>query len=555
MRTGADWGEAVTVFDIALIGALAAFVLVWWRRSLPGRAQILLALAVIALGVGLAAIWDSRWQAGAGVLVAVVLLLVLLANRLRQTPAQTGRPWMSGILFGLLVVAAATPLVLFPVFALPKPKGPHPVGVRSFEMVDSSRPGLIAAKPGGPRRLLVRVWYPAQPADGAEPRPYFTDAEARLTARTMGQLVGFGPFFTYVKHVRTNSFEDAPLMAGARGLPTVFYSHGYTSFLAQNTVLMEHLASHGYVVFSVQHTYDSSTTVFPNGDVAPADPALFEMNRGETTEAKAALALQKQAISAPTLDERLDGFLRLRETALAGRGDRLLKSGVIWAADRTFVHDQLQAGAAPPAIREIAAAAQLDRVGEMGMSFGGATSGTLCMVDPRCAAGVNLDGGDFPFQAFNRDMPVPFLMFHSDMRLLADQLGAAPDSPVHGFNLFSYESFDRAGTKAGLYRIQLKDSRHLGLSDFSLFVRRPVRNPMFGSAPARIMIGAQNDFVLGFFDRHLRGVEADYPAAQMKAYRDWVTPLTSQAVRDWWAGKSEAERQAITARINRVRGS
>ncbi|WP_337185160.1 hypothetical protein [Phenylobacterium sp.] len=546
----------MTVLDVLLIAALAAFVAAWWIRRLPHRGLWLAVLAGAALLLGLAGIWDDRWQAGAGAVAAAILLLALLVSRLRRAPPKPGLPWISGPLVVLLAAAAVTALVLFPVWPLPKPSGPHPVGVRSFEVTDPGRPGLIAARPDEPRRLLVRAWYPAAPAParGARPRSYFTELEARRTARTLGALVGFPPFFTYVKHVRTHSYEDAPLLTGAKGLPTVFYSHGYTSFLAQNTALMEHLASHGYVVVSVQHTYDSSTTVFPNGDVAPADPELFRLAREEGPDAKATAALQRQAIGGATLDDRLDGYLRLREAALAGRGDRLLRSGVIWAADRMLVHDRLQAGDVPPAIREIAAAARLDRVGEMGMSFGGATSGTVCIVDPRCAAGVNLDGGDFPFQAFGRDMPVPFLMFHSDLRGLARQLGADVEGPAHSFNEFSYESFGGAGARADLYRVQLRDSKHLGLSDFSLFVRRPARDALFGSTPSEVMIGAQNDFVMGFFDRHLRGLANGFPQAQMDAYRDWITPLTAEAVRDWWAGKTDAEREAIQARIAAARG-
>ena len=97
--------------------------------------------------------------------------------------------------------------------------------------------------------------------------------------------MGFAPLLTYLKHAPTNAYEDAPLLAGAKELPTLFYSHGYGSFLSQNSALMEDLASHGYVVYSVQHTYDSSATVFPDGSVAFTDPALIKEMQ-ESPEAK-----------------------------------------------------------------------------------------------------------------------------------------------------------------------------------------------------------------------------------------------------------------------------
>src|SRR5204863_6509892 len=130
---------------------------------------------------------------------------------------------------------------------------------------------------------------------------------------------------------------------------------------------MEHLASHGYVVFSLQHTYDSSTTVFPNGDVAPADPELFKA--AAEPDEKGKVRPQVLALTGRTLDDRLEGYLRMREAALKANG-RLLRSGVVWVADRIFLHDELQRGAVPAPIREIAAASDLGRVGEIGMSFG-----------------------------------------------------------------------------------------------------------------------------------------------------------------------------------------
>src|SRR5690606_22395011 len=156
------------------------------------------------------------------------------------------------------------------------------------------------------------------------------------------------------------------------------------------------------------------------------------------------------------------------ETAVA-KDERLLRSGLVWAQDRVFLHDQLEQGAVPPAIRQILAVSDLQHVGETGMSFGGATTGTACVVARRCAAGINLDGGDFPFQAFGREMPVPFLMFHSDLGNIARALGVKAANPPHSFNEFSYEAFSTAGTRSDVLRVQLKGAQHLGLSDFSLF--------------------------------------------------------------------------------------
>lgn len=533
--------------DVLLIAGLAAFVLAWWIRPLSRRPAILVAAALLALGAGVAGVLDARWQGGLGAAVAAVMLLVLLINRLRKADRRTGVPFVSGPVFTILAGLAVTLVALFPAPTLPSPGGPQPVGVRTFEVVDNSRRGVFAAKPDEGRRLLVRVWYPAGDVAGLKRLPYFTDQESQTTGRTMGELFGFPPLLSYLKHVKTHSWVDAPLAPGAQGLPVVFYSHGYTSFLGQNTALMEHLASHGYVVFSLQHTYDSSATVFPNGDVAPLDPALVaesrEAMKGEPPKP------QRDAMNGKTLDDRLNGHIWIRENGVA-KNQRLARSGVVWLADRLFLHDLLQRGGAPAAIAPVVAASDLTRTGEMGMSFGGAVSGSVCMVDPRCAAGINMDGGDFPFEAFAADMPRPFLMFHSDMaNILATTQAKLDTRPDYAFNEFSYESFGSAGALPNVHRMQVIGARHLGISDFTLFMRRPVRDALLGTTPSDVMIGVQNDMVLGFFDHYLRGKANGFPETQRKAYADWLAPASNAAVRAWWTNKTPEEQAAITARI------
>jgi predicted dienelactone hydrolase len=542
----------MTTADILLIAAILVFLSAWWTRSLPARGKVLLASCFVALTAAAWGVWDNRWQAGVGVFASLVFLTALAIGRLRNAERASIR-YVTGSLLTLLGASAIAVIYLFPVWPLPAPSGKYAVGVRTFELDDASRPGVFHAAPGEPRRLLVRVWYPAEPERGATPRRYFSDPETRTTARSMGQQLGFAPLLTYIKHVRTNAFEDAPLVAGAKDLPTIFYSHGYGSFLAQNSVLLEDLASHGYVVYSVQHTYDSSATVFPDGDVAPIDPALIEeLENSPEAKGEFPKAMVAGATGA-TFDERLEGQIQYT-TEMLDKGKRISKlSALTWAADQMFVHDRLQSGEVPKSVAEIAAACDLARTGEMGMSFGGATAGVICLLDKRCVAGINLDGGDFPFLPFNVDLPVPFLMLHSDFGGLYKAFGVTAKGDPRSFNDFSYERFENAGSGGQLYRAQVKDSAHLGLSDFTLFMRQPLRDGLLGSTPTDVMIGVQNDLVRGFFDKHLRGVANDFPQAEYQKYAEWVIPYNNPGLRDWWLAKTDEERAKITNRIDELK--
>ncbi len=538
--------------DLVLIAALAVCVVVWWMRRAAARTVLLAGASGIALIASIYGVSVDRWQATLGLVVSLIFLVALLIWKARRKPRRDRVPFISGTLLTLLAAAAVAPLYLFPVSKLPVPSSQYAVGIKNFELTDRSRLGVWRAADDEPRRLLVRVWYPAQSVAGLKRRRYFDPIETAHTARSMGELFRFPPFLTYMRHVRTNSYEGAPLLDGATNLPTVIYSHGYTSFLSQNTVLMEDLASHGYVVYSVQHTYDSSTTVFPNGDIAPMDPALIkEALKSSEAQGKLPEAMLK-GFTSKEFDDRLAGQLQHARNSVDDQ-ERIIESATIWVADRLFVHDQLQRRAVPADVVDIVNASKLDRVGEIGMSFGGSTTGAICIIDPRCAAGVNLDGGDFHFVPFNADMPHPFLMFHSDIRGFYRSMNMARSGFERSFNDFSYERFQNAGQLRDVYRLQLKGAAHLGFSDFSLFMRRPVSDSILGTTPPEVMIGAQNDFVRGFFDKYVRGLANDFPKSEFQTYRDWALPYDNTAVRDWWLSKSDAERQQLQAQIDELK--
>ena len=430
------------LIDWILCAALTLGIAFWWMTGVQARRRIVVVASLVALVVGVVAVMDHRWQAAGGVTVALLLLVATWLGKRREGRKPLRVPYVSGSLFTVLGVIAFGLLYVFVIIRLPAPSGEHPVGVKDFELTDDSRMGVLAAEADEPRRLLVRVWYPAGDVAGLSPRPYFNDVEAETTASGLGSTMGMPFFFQYLKHSSTNSYENAPLMDAAANRPVVIYSHGYTSFPGQNTALLEELASHGYIVYSVQHTYDSSPVVFPNGDVAGMDPALMaEMERLATEMSED----QRLSFAGATFDERRRGTRASYEQSVRD-GQRIPSvSADVWRADRIFVHDRLEAGDVPDEVGGIVAAGNLASVGEIGMSFGGSTTGGICMVDPRCGAGVNLDGGDYDFRPFNRNVPAPFLMLYSDLDVLAALVSGDPEASGHGYNDFSYERHETAG--------------------------------------------------------------------------------------------------------------
>lgn len=573
--------------DYVLMFGLLGALFFWWRRRGPHWLRPVLAFAALALAVGVYAMLDDRWQAAAGVVAAAaffvaagiarlwaVLAFLALASaigayavlddnwlaavgvvasaaffvvagiaRLRRSGHHAGLPYWSGSLLAMPCLLAGLVLHWFPTADLPPPSGPHAVGVRDFELRDETRLGLLAAGPEEARRLLVRVWHPAQSTAGFKLRPYFTEQEADSTAASFGQALGIPFLFQYLKHSATNSYQNAPLLAGAEALPVVIYSHGYTSFSGQNTVLAEELASHGYLFFAIQHTYDSSDVVFPNGDILPRDPKTIEEMMATFDEIPQEMI---DAFNGESFSIRRRGHLAHHANGVWENQRVAARSPAIWRDDRIFVHDRLQQGEVPDAVRDIAAAGNFAATGQIGMSFGGSTTGGVCMVDRRCAAGVNLDGGDFDFKPFDKNMPAPFMMFYSDLRKIIEQIGGDPGGKAWGYNDFSYERHDVAGLREDVYRLQVREVAHLGVSDLPLFFRNPVRELLLGSIDSDAILEIQNDFVRGFFDKHLRGLESDFPAAQFAKHAAWAEPYDMKPLREWWLAQKS---QDATVRV------
>jgi predicted dienelactone hydrolase len=148
---------------------------------------------------------------------------------------------------------------------LPAPTGPHRVGTVSLHLIDRSRPDLIAG-PGRHREMMAGVWYPALRDAGRHP------VVPWLPAAPMRAIVASGGFDADVAAApRTAGHEGAPVLPAARRRPVVVFSHGAGGHRSEVTIVVQELASHGYVVVTVDHPYDSFGE-FPDGRLyVPAD--------------------------------------------------------------------------------------------------------------------------------------------------------------------------------------------------------------------------------------------------------------------------------------------
>lgn len=259
---------------------------------------------------------------------------------------------VSGSLLGAILFIAAVALpTLLPIPSPEGPTGPYPVGTRTYYFVDDSRTDPYAPEAGTPRELLLQVWYPAQDIERYEIAPWMENPE--IVAVGVSRLFELPDFmFDHLVYAKTDSYMSPPVLENGEAFPLILFSHGLQGFRAQGTFQTQELASRGYIVAAVEHTYASMITVFPDDRIAEHnEDVVLEGDSYETSFE--ALVVQ-------------------------------------WTQDLSYVTDQLEnMNTAPGGMFE--GKIDLERIGALGHSTGGGAALMFCAVDDRCDTVFGMD--------------------------------------------------------------------------------------------------------------------------------------------------------------------
>jgi dienelactone hydrolase len=339
---------------------------------------------------------------------------------------------------------------------LPEPTGPYPAGTASVWLTDTTRPDPWV--PGvDARELMVSLWYPAAGPGGPRAR-YMTPAESELQLTGRG-ITGIPP--DVLSTTRTNAVSDARPAGRPQSRPLVVLSPGFTNSRSALTALAEDLASHGYVVAGIDHTYESYATAFPDGRVTTG--------------------LAREALRRGGKDE-----------VMAGR-----------AADVRFVLNELT-GAHPawPGGGLI----DPSRIGMAGHSAGGAAAIAAMLADPRIRAGIDMDGSTaapIPGEGLAR----PFLFLGKQSNYTPGNADAvAPGTREWKLRRGAVVTWERdwdllTGWKRWLV---VAGAVHASFTDLALLADQLGIDTGAGLSGAR-SLDITRAYVRAFFDQHLRG--------------------------------------------------
>jgi hypothetical protein len=363
-----------------------------------------------------------------------------------------------------------------PLYRLPRPTGPHAVGRTARDWTDVRRTDPYGRR-RHLRRLAVWIWYPAA-ENHARPAPYLPGLW-RATGVAMGIQAG---------RVRTHSVRDAEPAPSTEPWPVVVFSPSANPPLLYSA-LLEELASHGFVVAGISHTYEPlPVSVFAGGGV--------RLMRG---------AAVGGAFSAPG-SRPFERDLRERSRLVSVKAD-----------DIRFVLDTLR-GSAPPAVL---GRLDLDRAAAVGHSFGGSAAAAVCHSDPPVRAGAALDAGlwrepdlagvETPFLQVFGAHPEYSLPCEEAVRrkLVSDLAYCAADRATTVGAWQALHDSARPG-----YSVQVRGAAHGTFLDAPLLplyrwsaLRRLATPDATGPAgPAAWRAAA--DLLLAFLDRHLRASRA-----------------------------------------------
>ncbi|WCF10647.1 dienelactone hydrolase family protein [Paenibacillus thiaminolyticus] len=371
--------------------------------------------------------WSFRWV-GIGLLLLVWAVLgvrTLIRSKEERQQYRCGRIVRNAVVMLVLVVIAVTPALVFPQYALPQVTGEYQVASVSYTYMDKNRMEQFTGT-GENRVVNVGFWYPDN-ADG-----------------------------TY---------------------PLVVFSHGAYGINESNASTYTELASHGYVVCSIDHPYHSFYTASADGTVTLVNSEYMQevnnANKGVYTVEETYGLIQK--------------WMKLRTD------------------DMNFVIDTILEKAKTGS-ENVYQLVNAEKIGVFGHSMGGAASVSLGREREDIGAVVNIDAPLFSELVYNRETDdfaasgqpytTPLLNMYSDSVWV--QLNS---NSTYAAN----KAIDEHGTE--VYTVYVQGAKHMSLTDLALFSPMLANMLQGGRAEIDVYYGIEtmNRIILEFFDCYLKG--------------------------------------------------
>lgn len=447
---------------------------------------ILISSELFLLGI-YSLFYESRWQVKSAFFACVILLFVELLLKKKIYENKKGlllniiMKLIHIIIISMVFISALSSVVLQPI-KYPEPTGDYSIGRTDILLLDETRYEVYTKDNDDKREVLVHVWYPAEKRDNSDDvveKMWGSQLPIDAMSITYGVLPPV--VLSHLEDIDTNSIFGLEVNSAEDTYPVLVFSHGSGLFAHQNSIQFEDLASHGYIVMSISHLYDSGGVTLPDGTTITQN--IVERNAH----------IDQSELENPELDKIYSKIFKSKDKDVREKlmiemhnleaKDRLNNETLdLWVEDTIFVIDQLEKINKTHSI--LKNKIDFDKIGAFGMSLGGATAGAASIIDDRIKCAVNLDGTQFRgLQGDVFDKPIMFI---------------TTDNGLYDNNIPVYKR--AIGPK---YYITIKETLHTDLTDI------PIVAPLItGKLDNDITFNSYITYTRVFFDYYLKGIDS-----------------------------------------------
>ncbi len=413
------------IFEVAF--AIYCMVTKQNYQKIKNWIRIAIFITFVILTLSSVIVWSFRWvMLGILLLLLAVKATVSLIRNKENKKYKTSKIVWKSIVMIVVTVFALAPAIVFPQHKSPKVTGEYKVATATYTYTDKNRLEQFTNKEQH-RFVNVGFWYPKN---------------------------GNGTY------------------------PLLVFSHGAYGIKDSNSSTFAELASHGYVVVSIDHPYHSFYTRSEDGTVIMVNSDFSQevenKNKGVYSNEEQYNIIQK--------------WMKLRTDDMNFVIDTILKKA---KNDNNPIYQHINT----------------EKIGVFGHSMGGAASVWLSRERDDVRAVVNIDApffselvynkADDNFVASSKAYTTPLFNIYSD-----DVWRQLDSTPVYVANKLNNKQFE------GAYTTHFKGAKHLSLTDLQLF--SPILANTLQGGKANIdpyyCIEMENELILQFFDYELKGI-------------------------------------------------
>lgn len=399
-------------------------------------------------------------------------------------------------IFAVLLLAGGTYFYfnyLVPVKGM-KPTGGFNVGTTAFDFE------FISTLNQQPRKLNVKAWYPTYHASGE-----LDLQQSPKTALAVAKIFKLPAFLA--SSDKSHSYIEAPIADTAAKYPVIIFNHGFASFPTQNTVQMQELASHGYIVLSIAHPDISLMTEYMDGSFVAHDAAhpAYVAFDGQATELDVIGVQLGEVLRNVNVDADFETYWRNVEAFSDLEIYASLKPVVAqWIEDSSQIVDLIAAGEGETLSLVMGGQMDADRIGMLGHSLGGVTATFTNYTNDHVTAAVNLDAPPI----YTADM-LGLDFDKSACHIMSDVIDMGGNKL--DFRAVNVPALEKS-TKFGCHAV-FKGAAHLSFTDMN-YVGVMKLVGQLGTVDQAQMGMELNHMILWYFDKMLKGVDVTYVPKQ-----------------------------------------